>query len=543
MKRLLMKLSLERWYLLLGILFSSGTVVVSTVYIPVFLGECYQVMESGTWSFRPLILLAVGYTLRALFKLVRNHFAATLGNGLVQQLRKELCTAFLRESGQTAGSGTYAYSMLSYEIESISNLVSWRPFILLENISILIWSFVRLGSTNTVLLAAVVPFLLISLLAGGIYGKSIRGAMLGVKKTVHQLSDLVEETMTNQKLIRAMNAQPAYEQKFDQTNSENRKWNLLLGRKTQFASPAMALISYLSMAAAVVISGVVVITQGLPGAMVIILYSYMVTLSELATKLPDNIYAFVESGQSIRRAEEYFLSIEPSSDQKVTEKPAEEALDTITFESVTARTGKTELWHLPDLRLSKGEIVVVTGSSGRGKTLFCDTLAGFATGYTGKILVNDVDLRELDRNWYRQRVGYALQKTMIFTDTVMGNIRMDRPAPENEAEILSICKLNSVITQYADTEVKGDSNVLSGGERQRVGMARALYGSPELLIFDDNFTALDGELRGEIITALSNWKKDHIIVVVSSYPEVLEKADRVIDLDRREVAVNGEPVC
>ena len=538
MKRLLLKLSFERWYLLVGILFSSAMVVVSTVYIPVFLGECYQVIESGVWSFRPLILLAVGYVLRAVFKLVRNHFAATLGHGLVEQLRKELCAAFLDESGRAADSGSYAYSVLSYEIESISNLVSWRPCILLENISILIWSFVRLGSTNTVLLAAVVPFLLISLLAGGIYGKSIRGAMLGVKKTVHQLSDLVEETMTNQKLIRAMNAQPTYEGKFDAANTENRKWNLLLGRKTQFATPAMALISYLSMAAAVVISGVMVITQGLPGAMVVTLYSYMVTLSELATKLPDNIYAFVESGQSIRRAEEYFLSIE-HTEQDRTEKPASESLDTITYENVTAYTGKTALWHLPDLRLSKGELVVVTGGSGRGKTLFCDTLAGFATGYTGDIRVNGTDLREIDLNWYRNRVGYALQKTMIFTDTVMGNVQMDRSAPEDEAQILSVCKLNSVIAKYADAEIKGDTNVLSGGERQRVGMARALYGSPELLIFDDNFTALDADLRKEIITALSKWKKDRITVVVSSYPEVLEQADWVIDLDGREVAGNG----
>jgi len=128
---------------------------------------------------------------------------------------------------------------------------------------------------------------------------------------------------------------------------------------------------------------------------------------------------------------------------------------------------------------------------------------------------------------------------MVFTDTVMGNIQMDRAVPENEAQILSVCKLNSLIEKYADTEIKGDSNVLSGGERQRVGIARALYGSPELLIFDDNFTALDGALRKEIITALSKWKKDRIIVVVSSYPEVLEKADRVIDLDRRGGAGNG----
>ena len=408
----------------------------------------------------------------------------------------------------------------------------------MENISILIWSFVRLGSTNIALLAAVVPFLLVSLLAAGIYGKSIRGAMLGVKKTVHQLSDLVEETMTNQKLIRAMNAQPTYEGKFDAANTENRKWNLLLGRKMQFATPAMALISYLSMAAAVVISGVMVITQSLPGAMVVTLYSYMVTLSELATKLPAHIYACVESGQSIRRAEEYFLSIE-HTEQDRTEKPASESLDNISFEKVTAYTGKTALWHLPDLRLSKGELVVVTGSSGRGKTLFCDTLAGFATGYTGDIRVNGTDLREIDLNWYRNRVGYALQKTMIFTDTVMDNVQMDRPAPEDEAQILSVCKLNSVIAKYADAEIKGDTNVLSGGERQRVGIARALYGTPKLLIFDDNFTALDADLRKEIITALSKWKKDRITVVVSSYPEVLEQADRVIDLDRREVAGNG----
>ena len=240
----------------------------------------------------------------------------------------------------------------------------------------------HLGRTNVALLAVIVPFLLVSLLAGAIYGKSIRNAIMGCKKTVHHLSDLVEETMTNQKLIRTMNAQSIYEQKFDVANTENRKWNLLLGKKTQFATPAMALISYLSMTAAIVISGVVVITQDLPGSIVVTLYSYMITLSELATKLPDNIYAFVESGQSIQRAEEYFLSVKHSHHARA-KKPATESLYAVTFDNVTAYAGRKALWHLKDLKLTKGELVVVTGSSGSGKTLFCDTLAGFATGYNG----------------------------------------------------------------------------------------------------------------------------------------------------------------
>ena len=382
MKKLLLRLSLQRWFILICLIAASTTVVVSTVYIPIFLGECYQVFESSIFSFHPFIMLFIGYSLRAIFKLVRNHLAAILGTDLVLQLRKELCSLFLSSSHQHVDSSSYAYSILSYEIESISNLVSWRPFVLLENIAILIWSVMHLGRTNVALLAVIVPFLLVSLLAGAIYGKSIRNAIMGCKKTVHHLSDLVEETMTNQKLIRTMNAQSIYEQKFDVANTENRKWNLLLGKKTQFATPAMALISYLSMTAAIVISGVVVITQDLPGSIVVTLYSYMITLSELATKLPDNIYAFVESGQSIQRAEEYFLSVKHSHHARA-KKPATESLYAVTFDNVTAYAGRKALWHLKDLKLTKGELVVVTGSSGSGKTLFCDTLAGFATGYNG----------------------------------------------------------------------------------------------------------------------------------------------------------------
>lgn len=528
-KKQLVILIKKHWLILLSILSSSTIIVTSTVYVPLYLGKCYQVLEQGDFLVTPFLLLSVGYILRAVFKLLRNHLTADLGTGVVRELRADLCQKLLTDREQQEESATYAYSLLSYEIETIGNMISWRPFGLLENILILLWSFLRVGQVSGMLLMCIFPTLGIAIAIGYFYGRNIRFSVRKVKESVHRLSDLTAEVMVSQKVIRTMGAQDAYDRKFEVESKDNQHWNLELAKRTRLAAPLLELTSYLAMTVAVLASAATVIQLHLPGAMVVTIYTYMITLANLANKLPDNILFFVESGQSIKRISVYFDQIVGTvSAEKV---PKKETVEEIIFSSVAAQIGGKELWTIPELRLRRGNLTVINGISGSGKTVFCNILSGFSQAYTGKITINGIDLRELSPRWYHKRVGYGMQKTMVFSDTVKGNVTMGRTAgKEWEEELFNACGLEEIFEKLGKTELHGDSNILSGGERQRIGFARALYGVPEVVIMDDIFTALDKARRKSLCHYLTKQKQDHIIVIVSSYPEILAMADQIVML-------------
>lgn len=519
----------KRWMIVLCILTSSAIIVASTVYIPFYLGECYQVLEKGNFLVTPFLLMSVGYILRAVFKLMRNHLTADLGTGVVRELRADLCQKLLTDGEQQEESATYAYSLLSYEIETIGNMISWRPFGMLENILILLWSFLRVGQVSVMLLMCIIPTLGIAMAIGYFYGRSIRFSVRKVKESVHRLSDLTAEIMVSQKVIRTMGAQDAYDRKFGIESKNNQHWNLELARRTRLAAPLLELTSYLAMTVAVLASAATVIRLHLPGAMVVTIYTYMITLANLANKMPDNILFFVESGQSIKRIREYFNRVAGTvSAEKI---PGKEMVEEIVFSSVKAQIGGETLWTIPELLLKRGNLTVIDGISGSGKTVLCNILSGFSQAYTGNITVNSIELRELSPGWYHKRVGYGMQKTMVFSDTAKGNVTMGRTAgKEWEEELFSACGLEEIFGKLGNRDLHGDSNILSGGERQRIGFARALYGAPEVVILDDIFTALDEVRRKNLCRYLEKQKQDHIIVIVSSYPEVLAMADQTVTL-------------
>lgn len=530
MVKKLIKMMGARWWILLAILASSFTVVVSTAYVPIYLGECYQLLEDGEFLFHPFLMLSVGYLLRAIFKLVRNHLTVIMGTGLVRQLRGELCDELLYGKAITDDTSVYAYSLLSYEIETIANIVSYRPFSFLENVMILVWSFVRVAEISGTLLICIVPTLIVTLLVGFLYGKSIRKSIRQTKQSVHRLSDLVMESMTCQKVIRSLSAQTAYEQKFDDESDNNRTWNLELARKTRIATPMLELISYIARIIAVAASGIISIQMGLPSSLVVTISSYMIILGNLATKLPDNVLFFVDAGQSLKRIQAYFDDANETR-LPIIGSPSNSSIQEITFHNVTAHVGTKSLWSIPHLSLKRGQLTVIDGESGSGKTIFCDILSGLSTHYTGQIHVNGQPLQNFDLKWYHQQLGYALQQTMIFFDTVKNNITMGRSAEKEwEEKLLRLCNLTPILERLNHTEIHGDSNFLSGGERQRIGIARAMYQRPQLLILDDVFTALDELRRHEICDFLSRWKEGRILVIVSSYPEVLAQADQILHL-------------
>ena len=190
------------------------------------------------------------------------------------------------------------------------------------------------------------------------------------------------------------------------------------------------------------------------------------------------------------------------------------------------------------LTVSGQEKAVLVGESGCGKSTLAKLLFQYYPDYTGSILFNGQQLRDIDRQSLYQRVGYIAQTTYLFNDTLRSNICLGADFPEAQLshaiETAGLTDWVSTLPDGLDTLISENGKNLSGGQRQRIGIARALYKQANILFFDEATSALDSGTEEGInrsIAELSQHNRDLTIVVIAHRESSLEYCDRIITLD------------
>ena len=190
-----------------------------------------------------------------------------------------------------------------------------------------------------------------------------------------------------------------------------------------------------------------------------------------------------------------------------------------------------------NLEIQKNSVIAIQGSSGTGKTTFLNILTGLLSPSSGIITIdgNDVSLSNL--NW-QKKIGYLSQNTHLLDDTITANIAFGENPGDVNADLLKECinkaELNSFIENLPkklDTIVGERGAKISGGQSQRIGLARAFYKSPELLILDEPTNSLDSENEIKIVNTLKKLKDKITIIIVSHNIKPLEIADKKFMLD------------
>lgn len=191
------------------------------------------------------------------------------------------------------------------------------------------------------------------------------------------------------------------------------------------------------------------------------------------------------------------------------------------------------------LVVPRGSLTVIMGASGVGKTTITDLLLGLYRPSSGRILVDEVPLEEVDLAKWRTAIGYVAQELVLFHDSVAANVALGDPRL-GEAEVVEALKAAgawdfvSALPEGIHTTVGERGSQLSGGQRQRIALARALIGKPDLLILDEVTSALDPVTEQEICRTLAGLAGRLTIITITHRPQLLEIADQVLELaDRR----------
>ena len=212
----------------------------------------------------------------------------------------------------------------------------------------------------------------------------------------------------------------------------------------------------------------------------------------------------------------------------------------VVFDAVRFAYGDDVLLDGLDLRIPAGRLTCLVGSSGAGKTTIVDLVVGLHQPAAGRVLIDGVDLREMERNAWRHAIGYVPQENLLLHDTVLHNVTLGNPQlREEDAEYALrkagawpfVCEMSGGL--HAIVGERGTR--LSGGERQRIMIARALAHRPKLLILDEATSALDPNTERAVCETLLGLRGELTILAISHQSELMRVADVVYRLDRGQL--------
>jgi ATP-binding cassette subfamily C protein len=221
-------------------------------------------------------------------------------------------------------------------------------------------------------------------------------------------------------------------------------------------------------------------------------------------------------------------------------RPAPDLVEGIDLEGVSFSYGDRPILEEASFTIPAGAFVALVGPSGAGKTTILDLIAGLHEPESGRVCIDGIPLREIDRGGWRRRIGYVPQDTVLFHDSVRRNVWISSEPVDDERVRTALEQADAwsfveSLPEGLDTVIGERGSKLSGGQRQRLAIARALLGEPRLLMLDEATTALDPRTEAAILETLSKLRGEVTVLAISHQNALRGVADVLYELSNGEV--------
>jgi len=367
-----------------------------------------------------------------------------------------------------------------------------------------------------------------------------------IQKLVDKLNLVTREMLSGLMVVRAFNNETYEEQKFDRANIELTSNTLFINRIMVFLMPAMMLIMNSVMLLIIWVGSHQVDTGAMQvgNMMAFMQYTMQIIFSFLMVSM---VFIMLPralvSAHRISEVLETPLNINDPESPNVFDRSGQSRLE---FQNVGFKYPDADEYVLKDLSFTAlpGQTTAIVGSTGSGKSTLIDLIPRFYDVTEGKILINNVDIRDVTQHDLRERIGYIPQKSVLFSGTIKSNISYGNDDAKEED-----VKKAATIAQSLDfinaTEDGLQSNVapgginFSGGQKQRLTIARAIAKQPDIYIFDDSFSALDFKTDTALRTALNKEVADATVLIVAQRISTIKNADQIIVLEKGRIAGKG----
>ena len=363
---------------------------------------------------------------------------------------------------------------------------------------------------------------------------------------IDRLNLVTREILSGIMVTRAFSAEKHEEARFEKANKDLTKTNLFVNRCMTFMSPIMMLVMN-GVSVLIVYNGSHSVDAGtmqVGDMMAFIQYSMQIIMSFLMISVMSIMIPRANvAGKRIYEV----LSTESSIEEpKQPKQPKPEVCGEVEFDHVSFAYPDADEKILEDVsfKVKKGQTAAFIGSTGSGKSTLINLVPRFYDVTEGAVRIDGVDVRDMSKEDLCARIGYVPQKGILFSGTIDSNIRYGRTeaSAEEVKRAAQIAQASDFIEakeeQYDSPIAQGGTNV-SGGQKQRLSIARAIAKQPEILIFDDSFSALDYKTDVALRRALKEKIKDTTTLIVAQRISTILHADLIVVLDEGKVVGQG----
>ena len=423
------------------------------------------------------------------------------------------------------------FPMLALTLGDMLSVVGITIVMLLMNVKLALYCF------------TVIPFLLFII---ALWQTRAKAAFVKVRQAISVVNSRLQQNISGVRIVQSFNREERNAKIFDGVNDDHLQANIKAIRLSSALMPTVEFITAISLSLVIIIGGNMVLGEELQLGELIAFTLYVQRFFEPIRSLTMQYTEFQRTTTSAVRIFE-LLSVEPEviynesikSNSKI-EKSSKLKFDNVTMEYTKDRYALKNL----DLSIESGEMIALVGPTGAGKTTIASLAARFYDPTEGTVLIDGLNLKELPREYLRQRLGMVLQEPFLYSLTVAENIKYNHDNASLE-DIIKASKaagahdfINELSEQY-DTILHERGMNLSLGQRQLISFARVLLADPEILILDEATANVDTFTEIKIQKALNTLLNNRTSIVIAHRLSTIRNADRIIVMDQGKILASG----
>ncbi len=494
------------------------------------------------------LCILVLFFLKNLTRYMAMYYLAIIRNGVVMNLRKQLYDKLIglpvgyftnERKGDLISRLTNDVTEIEVSVMSSLELIFREPFTIL----IFLMSMLVISPSLTLFSLILMP---ISALIIGRVGRSLKRTSAKGQSKMGEVVASIDEMIGGLRILKAFNAEEQSKKNFDKTNSEYNKISVRMFRKRDLAGPMSEFLGSAVLITLVWFGGNLILggdTNELNGESFI---GFVIVFSQLIRPVQGiaTAHSNINKGLAAKDRVDEILNTHNAIMEQKDALPVTEFKSEIRFENVTFRYETEDVLKNISFTIPKGKTVALVGQSGSGKSTIADLVPRFYDTTSGDVLLDGVSLKKLKAKDIRSFMGIVSQESILFNDTIAGNIALGDPKPDMKRveEAAKIANAHEFIANLENGYLHniGERGMkLSGGQRQRLCIARAVYKNPPVLILDEATSALDTESEKLVQDSLSQLMKNRTTLVVAHRLSTIQHADEILVLQKGEIVERG----